>query len=115
MIFLGGAIYWKSRKQKSTAQSTADAEYYAFGAACMRLTELQHLLHEMQIVVRPVIFCDNEVTIKSVKESIFRGTLSAPHIGTISGSGADVDARGGGCGDALRAAVSGGHEAVVDQ
>jgi hypothetical protein len=82
VILLGGAIDWRSRKQKSTAQSTADAEYYAFGAACMRLTELKHLLHEMQIVVRPVIYCDNEATIKSVKESIFRGTLSAPHIGT---------------------------------
>jgi hypothetical protein len=47
VIFLGGAIDWRSRKQKYMAQSTADAEYYTFGAACMRLTELKHLLHEM--------------------------------------------------------------------
>jgi hypothetical protein len=27
----GGAFEWKYRKQKSTAQSTTDAEYYTFG------------------------------------------------------------------------------------
>jgi hypothetical protein len=42
-------------------------------------------------VVHPVIFCDNEATIKIIKESIFRGTLSAPHIGTkISFLAADM-------------------------
>jgi hypothetical protein len=34
IITFGGAVDWRSRKQKSTAQSTTDAEYYAFGVVC---------------------------------------------------------------------------------
>jgi len=31
VITFGGAVNWRSRKQMSTALSTTDAEYYAFG------------------------------------------------------------------------------------
>jgi len=43
VIIFGGAVDWRSRKQKSTAQSTTDAEYYTFGVVCMRLTKISHL------------------------------------------------------------------------
>jgi hypothetical protein len=39
VITFGEAVDWRSRKQKSTAQSTPDAEYYAFGVGCIRLTQ----------------------------------------------------------------------------
>jgi len=35
----GVAVDWRSRKQKSTAQSTTNAEYYAFRVGCMRLIQ----------------------------------------------------------------------------
>jgi hypothetical protein len=43
MYGTGGAIDWRSKKQKSTAQSTTDAEYYAFGVTCMRMLSLDQL------------------------------------------------------------------------
>jgi hypothetical protein len=43
MIYGAGGIHWHSMKQKLTAQSTTDAEYYAFGVGCMRMLELNHL------------------------------------------------------------------------
>ena len=33
-MLAGGPITWKSKKQKSVALSTTEAEYYAMGAAC---------------------------------------------------------------------------------
>lgn len=44
VITFGGAVDWQSRIQKLTAQSTTDAEYYAIGAGCMRLSLISHLL-----------------------------------------------------------------------
>jgi hypothetical protein len=35
VITCGGPVDWRSREQMSTAQSTTDAEYYAFGVGCM--------------------------------------------------------------------------------
>ena len=84
VITYGGAIDWRSRKQKSVAQSTADAEYYAFGHACIRLLEIELLLKELNISSKssPVIYGDNESCIKSLRNGIYRGTEGATHIGT---------------------------------
>jgi hypothetical protein len=77
-------VDWRSRKQKSVAQSTTDAEYYAFGHACIRLLEVSHLLHEMGMAENspPVLYGDNESCLKSLKNGIYRGTEGATHIGT---------------------------------
>jgi hypothetical protein len=56
VITFGGAVDWRSRQQKSTAQSTTNAKYYAFGVGCMRLTRISHLLNELGIPTIPHMF-----------------------------------------------------------
>jgi hypothetical protein len=67
VITFGGAVNWQSRKQKSTAQSTTDAEYYAFGVGCMRLTHISHRLNELGIPTIPHVFSDSQSMIASIK------------------------------------------------
>jgi len=81
VITFGGAVAWRSRKQKSTAQSTTDAEYYAFGVGCMRVTQISHLLNELGIPTIPQVFSDSQSLIASIKNRIYRGTAVA-HIAT---------------------------------
>jgi len=81
VITFGGAVSWRSRKQMSTAQSTTDAEYYAFGVGCMRLTQVSHLLNELCIPTLPHLFSDSQSLIASSKNRIYRGTAVA-HIAT---------------------------------
>jgi hypothetical protein len=52
-ITFGGAVDWRSRKQKSTAQSKTDAECSAFGVGCMGHTRITHLLNELGIRTIP--------------------------------------------------------------
>jgi hypothetical protein len=82
MIF-GGAFNWRSRKQKSTAQSTTDAEYYTFGSGCMRLAQLNHLLTEMRIpdLAKPAVLYGNKGCLEFIKHGKYRGTTIA-HIAT---------------------------------
>jgi hypothetical protein len=80
-ITLGGAVVWRWRKPKSTAQSTTDAEYYTVGVAYMILTQISHLLNELVIPTIPHVFSDSQSLIVSVKTRIFRGTAVA-HIAT---------------------------------
>jgi hypothetical protein len=65
----------------STAQSTTDAEYYAFGVGCMGLTQISHLLNELGIPTIPHVFSDSQSLIASIKNRIYRGTAVA-HIAT---------------------------------
>jgi hypothetical protein len=81
VITFEGAVDWRSRKQKSTAQCTTDAEYYAFGVGCMRLTQVSHLLNELRIPTIPYVFSDSQSLIASIKNRIYRGTAVA-HIVT---------------------------------
>jgi hypothetical protein len=82
MVYGGGVIDWRSRKQKSTAQSTTDAEYYAFGVACMRMLSLHHLYRELSgHDVKPRLYGDNESMVTSLHNRIYRGTEVA-HIAT---------------------------------
>jgi hypothetical protein len=60
VIALEGVVDWRSRKQKSTAQSTTDAEYYAVGVRCMILTQISHLLNELGILSIPHMFFDSQ-------------------------------------------------------
>jgi len=81
VITFGGAVDWRSRKQKSTAQSTTDAEYYAFGVGSMRLSQISHLLNKLGIATIPHVFSDSQSLIVSIKNRIYRGTAVA-HIAT---------------------------------
>jgi len=81
VITFGGAVDWRSRNQKSTAQSTTDAKYYAFGVGYIRLTQVSHLLNELGIPTIPHVFSDSQSLIASIKNRIYLGTAVA-HIAT---------------------------------
>jgi hypothetical protein len=81
VITFGGAVDWRSRKQKSTAKSTTDAEYYALGVGCMRLREISHLSNEPHIMIIPHVFSDLQQLIGSIKNRIYHRTAVA-HIVT---------------------------------
>ena len=91
-VVFGGVIDWRSRKQKSTAPSTTDAEYYAFGMGCMRMTQIIQLLNKFGLenaLQKPVIYTDSQSMLSSVKGRIYRGTAVA-HIATKFYLGADM-------------------------
>jgi len=77
VITIGGAVDWRSRKQKSTAQSTTLAEYYGFGVGCTRLTQISHLLNELGIPTIPHVSSDSQSLIVSIKNRIYRVTAVA--------------------------------------
>jgi len=77
VITFGGAVDWRSRKQKSTALSMTDVEYYVFRVGCMRLTEILHLLKEVGIPTIPHGFSDSQSLIASIKNRIYRRTAVA--------------------------------------
>ena len=81
VITFGGAVDRRSRNQKSTAQSTTDAKYNAFGVGCMRLTQRSHLLNELGILTILPMFSDSQSLIASIKNRIYRGT-AVTHIET---------------------------------
>ena len=69
-------------EQKLTAQSTTDAEYYAFGVGCMRLTQISHLLIELGILTILHVFSDSQLLIPRIKNRIYLATAVA-HIATM--------------------------------
>jgi len=89
VITFGGAVDWRSRKQKPTTQSTTDAEYYAFRVRCMRLTQISHLLNELGIPTIPQVFSNSQPLITRIKNRIYCGTAVA-HIATKYNLAADM-------------------------
>lgn len=62
VIFLGGnPISWSSRKQRSIARSSTEAEYRAIATTVAELAWIQSLLTKLQFPLSctPVIYCDN--------------------------------------------------------
>jgi len=74
VINFGGLVHRRSSKQMLTAQSSTDAEYYAIGVGCMRLTQIPHLLNELSIPTIPHMFSNSQSLIASIKNRIYRGT-----------------------------------------
>jgi hypothetical protein len=73
-VLNGAAVSWSSKKQKSVASSTVEAEYVAFHAASKEATWLSLLMEEMKGVRNPtVIFCDNSGCIANLKNHISSG------------------------------------------
>jgi hypothetical protein len=57
---LAGEFNWRPREQRSTAQHTTDAEYYAFGVGCTRVTQISHLLTELGIPTISHMFSNSQ-------------------------------------------------------
>jgi hypothetical protein len=71
---LGSAmISWASRKQKSVALNTAEAEYIAACDACTEAVWLRKLVSGLfdQVLDSTVIYCDNQSCVKLSENPVF--------------------------------------------
>ena len=61
LYFGQNPISWSSKKQKSVARSSTEAEYRAVASALSKTNWVMHLLRELQVPLPdpPKIFCDN--------------------------------------------------------
>lgn len=68
----GGAITWKSSKQKVVAQSTTESEYIAASEAAQEAAWMKKFISDLGVVpsiAKPIeIFCDNNGAIAQAKE-----------------------------------------------
>ncbi|KAL8148289.1 hypothetical protein AgCh_005603 [Apium graveolens] len=68
----GGAISWKSSKQSTTADSTAEAEYIAASEAAKEAVLMRKFVSELEVVPsveEPIVLnCDNNAAIAQAKE-----------------------------------------------
>ncbi|KAL8118599.1 hypothetical protein AgCh_016205 [Apium graveolens] len=68
----GGAISWKSSKQSTTADSTAEAEYIAASEAAKEAVWMRKFVSELGVVPSVeepiVLYCDNNAAIAQAKE-----------------------------------------------
>ena len=68
----GGAVVWKSSKQKTVADSTCESEYLAASEAGKDATWLKNFIGDLGVVPsisNPIeIFCDNEGAVALIKE-----------------------------------------------
>ena len=60
-FFGGNPISWSSKKQKTVARSSTEAEYRAVASAAAEVLWLKNLLHELHIPLsrQPLLLCDN--------------------------------------------------------
>jgi hypothetical protein len=58
------AISWKSRKEKSVAVSTIEAEYMVLSLTAQQLVWIHNALHELQQQYRYFIYTDNNGSIE---------------------------------------------------
>jgi hypothetical protein len=68
----GDVVNWSSKKQKSPATSTTEAEYIAMSNGSKEILWLQHLLIELGLEVQPqsVIYCDNQPAVAISKDNM---------------------------------------------
>jgi len=73
-VFLGNSLVsWKTKKQKTIAKSSAEAEYRAMSATVSELEWISHLLHDLCIPPPlPIVpYCDNKVAQHIVANPVF--------------------------------------------
>ena len=69
LFVLGGLITWKSRKQKTVALSTAEAEYMAAADAAKEAVWISQLVRELRFPTSTIpILCDNQSCIALTKD-----------------------------------------------
>jgi hypothetical protein len=104
-IWNGAAISWQSKKQRSTAQSSCEAEYYAAGMASFEVSWLWNILSELHMTpLFPIklysdsqsaihlahnpVFHDRSKHIKTkwhyIREMIQEGLLSLEKVSTLT-------------------------------
>lgn len=73
-MLANGPVSWKSRKQKSVALSTMEAEYMALSEVTKEIIHQRQMLKEVgveHLVKGPtLIYCDNQSAIRLAKDSV---------------------------------------------
>ncbi|ESZ92692.1 polyprotein [Sclerotinia borealis F-4128] len=83
IIRYGGAVVWSSTKQKSTSQSTMEAEIIAVNEGAKDLAWMEKLVYDLGERSReepfiPILYCDNRSGVDWIKENKFHS--KAKHI-----------------------------------
>ncbi|XP_050147280.1 secreted RxLR effector protein 161-like [Malus sylvestris] len=100
-ILAGGAISWKSTKQKATASSTMEAEfisYYTASKQAICIKNMMKCLRVIDYIEKPLkVYCDNKAAVffsknkrcrlidikyLQVKDEVKSGMVEIEHIGT---------------------------------
>jgi hypothetical protein len=77
VITIGGAFDMGSTKPKSTAQFMTDADYYAPGVGCMKLTQISLRLYDFGLPTICQVFFNLQLLIASLKNRFHHGTAVA--------------------------------------
>lgn len=68
MIYGNGPIAWSSKKQKTVAQSSTEAEYVAAAQCCAQMKYMKTLIEELlDKKIKTILHVDNESAIKMIK------------------------------------------------
>lgn len=81
IMCMGGLISWQSKKQRTVALSTVEAEYMALSSALQEVLWFRTLFKELEPIVKVkpfVLYCDNQGTIQLAKNDIV--TQKTKHI-----------------------------------
>ncbi|KAG5879631.1 hypothetical protein JTB14_011528 [Gonioctena quinquepunctata] len=57
------AVTWTSKKQKSVALSSTEAEYIALSLTCRQVMCMSYLVKDLKIKICPLLLCDNQAAI----------------------------------------------------
>jgi len=76
-VFLGSSLVsWKTKKQKTMAKSTVEAEYRSMSATTSELEWISYILHDLQVPVSLpfTLYCDNKVALHIAENPVFHET-----------------------------------------
>jgi hypothetical protein len=79
-LYAGGAVSWKSKRQKSTAQSTMEAEFVAIGVASLEVKWLHKFFIELDLPLSsPIpVYSDSQAAVARIRNPVF--SESTKHI-----------------------------------
>jgi len=73
-VSLGSSLVsWKTKKQKTVAKSTAEAEYKAMSVTTSELEWLSYILHDLCVPISLpfTLYCDNKVAMHIAENPVF--------------------------------------------